>query len=912
MANKGITMSLEWKQKNPQAFSDFKKNIDALKQGLQGLNNIIKNMSSSSIKVDTTSAIRNVNNLQSLLSRFNRRVIDIKVRLNSDSGPKKAISEIKRATEIAKRRISNDLNITPKLQTNDFINDLNRLVHVAQRAGNDIRRSLNVHSAGPKPTTSDRRHEHGNPSSTSKDSDTLGGLVGAAGAIEAGKQVIKTFASARDEVTGMRNQMKFMYGDELKASEAISGMFDVAKETHQSLGDVKELFASMQINAKETHRSIQQDLQTTKTVMIASKVGGGTSAGNSNAIIQLQQAIQRGKMMTDDWRSIAAQAPGIEKMMMDGLGKSKADIQKMITAGKLTSEEILKAIDSQAESYAKMNAQASLTYDNVKHYAHTVLLSIINDITGVSDSLNAIYEKMIAGIDFVSAAWKKAFGLLTTAMDGAEEASVALQDAILSLGSGAVIAGVGALISMFWGILIPMAAISAAMFGIIRMFRTLKEWSSGRGILQSWFGDIEPYKKKFEDFMDGVKSAISSLATYLTPLITSVSSILIDSLDIIKSLANGVVEAFTFLGDILGDILGVGGDTPLEKALNSFGTLGNWLVEVFTNLMDFTSNLFSFIGDVLANDTDEINRKITRVFAVMGQYISMTFENMIAKIMLAMADLMDKFGLDGTSVRTSAKTTLETNDRVSATERAIAANPDIMNSKERAENLNSHSDARNKIDKILGLEDSIERNQSIIEHVGRTLDEHGAEKGGAMLDKEGLTPALIEALRDDIKESSEQRNALNAELRKMGYSDNAIYNAVGIRSNDKPVEDSLKNMSKMVETVNNVFKGVGEGKLQENLDFMKNVVKNVSEFKGMRTEHGEQMIHSITMNPQFRNDIQVWVDGEKKESFAQQGNSWLERHGIDTSGYLPMPKHTLWQMIGLQEIPHEASPSSGK
>ena len=139
-------------------------------------------------------------------------------------------------------------------------------------------------------------------------------------------------------------------------NQAMAGVHQIALATNSSLDATGELFTKINDTGKQMGLTQQQSLDLTKTINQAIQVGGGSAQASEAAITQLSQALQSGALRGDEFNSIMEQAPGLTKALAAGLSVTTGELRKMAENGELTSERVVKAIQSQSD-------EVQATYD---------------------------------------------------------------------------------------------------------------------------------------------------------------------------------------------------------------------------------------------------------------------------------------------------------------------------------------------------------------------------------------------------------------------------------------------------------------------------------------------------------------------------------------------------------------------
>ena len=181
-------------------------------------------------------------------------------------------------------------------------------------------------------------------------------------------------------------------------TQAFEGVKKIAIETRSNLTATAELFTRVKTATDQLGYSQERALNLTDLVNKSLIVGGGLAASNEAAIYQFNQALQSGALRGEEFNSVMEQAPRLARALADGLGVNIGKLRAMAGEGKLTSEVIVKALESQSKAlnaeFGKMPVTIGQSIENLKT-AWTLYIGEADSATGAS-------ERVANAIKFVS------------------------------------------------------------------------------------------------------------------------------------------------------------------------------------------------------------------------------------------------------------------------------------------------------------------------------------------------------------------------------------------------------------------------------------------------------------------------------------------------------------------------------
>lgn len=181
-------------------------------------------------------------------------------------------------------------------------------------------------------------------------------------------------------------------------TQAFEGVNKIAIETRSNLTATAELFTRVKTATDQLGYSQERALNLTDLVNKSLIVGGGLAASNEAAIYQFNQALQSGVLRGEEFNSVMEQAPRLARALADGLDVNIGKLRAMAGEGKLTSEVIVKALESQSKAlndeFGKMPITIGQSIENLKT-AWTLYIGEADAATGAS-------ERVANAIKFVS------------------------------------------------------------------------------------------------------------------------------------------------------------------------------------------------------------------------------------------------------------------------------------------------------------------------------------------------------------------------------------------------------------------------------------------------------------------------------------------------------------------------------
>ena len=154
------------------------------------------------------------------------------------------------------------------------------------------------------------------------------------------------FSDTQTQITARLNLMN----DGLQTTEQLSELiYQSALRSKSSYSDTADAVGKMGLNAKNAFSSNQELIAFTEQVNKQFKIGGASAQEQSNAMVQLTQAMAAGVLRGQDLNSILAAAPGIARTIEESMGWASGSIKQYAEDGKVTAQVVKNALLDMAD-----------------------------------------------------------------------------------------------------------------------------------------------------------------------------------------------------------------------------------------------------------------------------------------------------------------------------------------------------------------------------------------------------------------------------------------------------------------------------------------------------------------------------------------------------------------------------------
>ncbi len=206
-------------------------------------------------------------------------------------------------------------------------------------------------------------------------------------------QGIKFAGELSDNVTSVLSRLNLM-NDGLRTTKELSEVImKAAYESGAGYLDTAEAIAKMGLNAGSAFQSNDELIAFMEQINKTFAIGGASAVEQSNAMVQLSQAMAAGALRGEELNSILDGAPGIARNIEKYMGWAEGSIKSYAEDGKVTADVVKNAMLSMAEEtnekFNSMPTTISRTFEKLKTLAIKSFTPVLQGINGLFNNSNA-------------------------------------------------------------------------------------------------------------------------------------------------------------------------------------------------------------------------------------------------------------------------------------------------------------------------------------------------------------------------------------------------------------------------------------------------------------------------------------------------------------------------------------------
>ncbi|WP_164136016.1 tape measure protein [Stenotrophomonas maltophilia] len=210
-----------------------------------------------------------------------------------------------------------------------------------------------------------------------------------------------------DEWTNLNNRLRLVTQGQAQFAAAQADVIRIAGAARQPLGATAELYQRIAMNQEALGLSGSDLARVVETISKTMVISGTSAAGADAALVQLGQAFASGTLRGEELNSVLEQAPALAQAIAKGLNVPIGKLRELGAAGKLSSQEVINALQSQAgavnDAFGKMDStvgQAMTLFNNNLQ----VMIGRADEATGASKLLAAGIGALGSNLEAVTVA----------------------------------------------------------------------------------------------------------------------------------------------------------------------------------------------------------------------------------------------------------------------------------------------------------------------------------------------------------------------------------------------------------------------------------------------------------------------------------------------------------------------------
>ncbi|MGU2822072.1 tape measure protein [Acinetobacter baumannii] len=239
----------------------------------------------------------------------------------------------------------------------------------------------------------------------SKSMDGLSVATRALAGYMAGLVTVGAAISKMDAYTGLQNRLKLVTNNQAELNKATEDTFRIAQKTYSAWDSVLQVYQRFSDNAKTLNLTMDDTARLTETVSKAVAISGASAEAADAALVQFGQALASGTLRGEELNSVMKQTPALAKAIAQGMGITVGELRSVAAEGKITSQEIVKALKNVQNDVDALFAKTDITIGQSLTLLNNEITKFVGEAgqgSGAAQALSGSIQVLAENLESIS------------------------------------------------------------------------------------------------------------------------------------------------------------------------------------------------------------------------------------------------------------------------------------------------------------------------------------------------------------------------------------------------------------------------------------------------------------------------------------------------------------------------------
>ncbi|MFW1989600.1 tape measure protein [Acinetobacter baumannii] len=221
----------------------------------------------------------------------------------------------------------------------------------------------------------------------------------------AGLVTVSAAISKMDTYTGLQNRLKLVTSSQVELNKATEDTFRIAQKTYSAWDSVLQVYQRFSDNAKTLNLTMDDTAQLTETVSKAVAISGASAEAADAALVQFGQALASGTLRGEELNSVMEQTPALAKAIAKGMGITVGELRSVAAEGKITSQEIVKALRNVESDVDALFAKTDITIGQSLTLLNNEITKFVGEAgkgSGAAQVLAGSVQTLASNLDLIA------------------------------------------------------------------------------------------------------------------------------------------------------------------------------------------------------------------------------------------------------------------------------------------------------------------------------------------------------------------------------------------------------------------------------------------------------------------------------------------------------------------------------
>ncbi|WP_447295142.1 tape measure protein [Acinetobacter baumannii] len=239
----------------------------------------------------------------------------------------------------------------------------------------------------------------------SKSMDNLSVATRALAGYMAGLVTVSSAISKMDTYTGLQNRLKLVTNNQVELNKATEDTFRIAQKTYSAWDSVLQVYQRFSDNAETLNLTMDDTARLTETVSKAVAISGASAEAADAALVQFGQALASGTLRGEELNSVMEQTPALAKAIAKGMGITVGELRSVAAEGKITSQEIVKALRNVESDVDALFAKTDITIGQSLTLLNNEITKFVGEAgkgSGAAQVLAGSVQTLASNLDLIA------------------------------------------------------------------------------------------------------------------------------------------------------------------------------------------------------------------------------------------------------------------------------------------------------------------------------------------------------------------------------------------------------------------------------------------------------------------------------------------------------------------------------
>nr|WP_213695090.1 tape measure protein [Acinetobacter baumannii] len=221
----------------------------------------------------------------------------------------------------------------------------------------------------------------------------------------AGLVTINAAINNMDTYTGLQNRLKLVTNNQAELNKATEDTFQIAQKTYSAWDSVLQVYQRFSDNAKTLNLTMDDTARLTETVSKAVAISGASAEAADAALVQFGQALASGTLRGEELNSVMEQTPALAKAIAKGMGITVGELRSVAAEGKITSQEIVKALRNVESDVDALFAKTDITIGQSLTLLNNEIIKFVGEAgkgSGAAQVLAGSVQTLASNLDLIA------------------------------------------------------------------------------------------------------------------------------------------------------------------------------------------------------------------------------------------------------------------------------------------------------------------------------------------------------------------------------------------------------------------------------------------------------------------------------------------------------------------------------